>query len=171
MQYILIPIAITIVFSILWNSKIREEKKLLNEKTIRTRSPKAISGFFLTILILACLGGIATVIFAQPKNKSSLFILVGIFAIPSLIGYLYGRFTYLVVDDKGVMVYRLFGKNKYFSFEEICYLKDTTDKGMHGELICYNKEKKKIFSVEAIQIGVVHVIERLRENGVQTIYF
>ncbi len=47
MKYILIPIAITIVFSLLWKTKTNAEKKIPNGNFIRTKAPKTLTGFFL----------------------------------------------------------------------------------------------------------------------------
>ena len=56
------------------------------------------------------------------------------------------------------------------SFDEIAFFKDTTHMGIQGGLICYNKNKKKLFSVEAIHIGVSLIIQRLREKNIAQMF-
>ena len=168
MQYIIIPIAITIVFSIFWRNKITAEKKLSNENTIRTRPPKILSVFFLGIALVAVCGGIILCIINKDNktNLLSIILLICMFAFLGFFGYAWVRFNYVVIDGDNIMVYRLFQKKKLYCFDEIAFFKDTTHLGISGGLICYNKDKKKVFSVEAIHIGVSLIIHRLREKNI-----
>ncbi len=172
MQYILIPIAISIVFSLLWRSKTNAEKKMSNENFIRTRSPKTLTGFFLCFAIAATCGGIVLGIINRDNttNLISIILTFSIIALISFFGYMWVRFNYVVIDGDNIIVYRLFQKNKLYSFDEIAFFKDTTHMGIQGGLICYNKNKKKLFSVEAIHIGVSLIIQRLREKNIAQIF-
>ena len=172
MQYILIPIAISIVFSLLWRTKTNAEKKMPNESFIRTRPPKTLTGLFLGFAIAATCGGIVLGIINRDNTKNLIGIILSfsIIAIIGFFGYMWVRFNYVVIDGDNIIVYRLFQKNKLYSFDEIAFFKDTTHMGLQGGLICYDKNKKKLFSVEAIHIGVSLIIQRLREKNITQIF-
>ena len=171
---LLIPIVVSIAFSLFWYSKVRGEKKILSQDIIRTRPPKMLSGFFLGFALSVVLGGIAGLIYCCIEDSENttisiiIIISVGIAAFSSLgfFGYLYTRFNYVVASSDGIFVFSLFRKKRYYSYSEIGYFQDTTNLGMLGGLIGYDKKNLKIFTVEGIHIGVSAVIERLRENGV-----
>ncbi|MBO7344445.1 MAG: hypothetical protein J6U92_00705 [Clostridia bacterium] len=172
MQYILIPIAISIVFSLLWRTKTNAEKKMPNESFIRTRPPKILTGFFLGFAIAGTCGGIVLGIINRDNTENLIGIILSfsIIAIIGFFGYMWVRFNYVVIDGDNIIVYRLFQKNKLYSFDEVAFFKDTTHMGIQGGLICYDKNKKKLFSVEAIHIGVSLIIQRLREKNIAQIF-
>ena len=103
-------------------------------------------------------------------NLIGVILTFSIFAILGFFGYAWVRFNYVVIDGDNIIVYRLFHKNKLYSFDEIAFFKDTTHMGIQGGLICYNKNKKKLFSVEAIHIGVSLIIQRLREKNIAQMF-
>ena len=174
MQYILIPIVIYILFSIFWHAQEREEKKLTDENNIRTRPPKAISIFFLGFAILAILALLVGIIFAILNKENApdlittivLFSLIVLLAFLCFFGYAWLRFNYVVVENNDITVYRLFRKQKEYSLDEIAFFKDTTHLGIYGGLICYNKNKKKMFSVDGMQVGVSFIVRRLKEKKI-----
>ncbi len=171
---LLIPIVVSIAFSLFWYSKVRGEKKILSQDIIRTRPPKMLSGFFLGFAFIVLLGGIAGLIYcciedSENTTVSNIIIIsvcIAAFSALGFFGYLYTRFNYVVASSDGIFVFSLFRKKRYYSYSEIGYFQDTTNLGMLGGLIGYDKKNLKIFTVEGIHIGVSAVIERLRENGV-----
>lgn len=60
---LLIAFVLPVVFSIFWFFKVRGEKKMPSKDRIRTRPPKAVSGFFLGFALLVLFGGIAGIIY------------------------------------------------------------------------------------------------------------
>ena len=172
MKYILIPIAITIVFSLLCKTKINAEKKIPNGNFIRTKPPKTLTVFFLFFAIAGTCGGIVLGIINRDNTTNLIGVILtfSIFAILGFFGYAWVRFNYVVIDGDNIIVYRLFQKNKFYTFDDIAFYKDTTHMGIQGGLICYNKNKKKLFSVEAIHIGVSLIIQRLREKNITQLF-
>ena len=172
MKYILIPIVITIVFSLLWKTKTNAEKKIPNGNFIRTKPPKTLTGFFLFFAIVGTCGGIVLGIINRDNTANLIGVILtfSIFAILGFFGYAWMRFNYVVIDGDNIIVYRLFQKNKFYTFDDIAFYKDTTHMGIQGGLICYNKNKKKLFSVEAIHIGVSLIIQRLREKNITQLF-
>ena len=172
---LLMPIIVAIACAFFWFFKVRGEKKISTQDIIRTRPPKALSGFFLGFALVVLLGGIAGIIYccitdsenATISNIIIISVCVAAFSALGFFGYAYIRFNYVVASSDGIFVFRLFRKKIYYSFDEIGYFQDTTNLGMLGGLIGYDKNNSKIFAVEAVHIGVPAVIERLREHGVQ----
>lgn len=172
---LLMPIIVAIACAFFWFFKVRGEKKISTQDIIRTRPPKALSGFFLGFALVVLLGGIAGIIYccitdSENTTISNIIIIsvcVAAFSALGFFGYAYIRFNYVVASSDGIFVFRLFRKKIYYSFDEIGYFQDTTNLGMLGGLIGYDKNNSKIFAVEAVHIGVPAVIERLREHGVQ----
>lgn len=172
---LLMPIIVAIACAFFWFFKVRGEKKISTQDIIRTRPPKALSGFFLGFALVVLLGGIAGIIYccitdSENTTISNIIIIsvcVAAFSALGFFGYAYIRFNYVVASSDGIFVFRLFRKKIYYSFDEIGYFQDTTNLGMLGGLIGYDKNNSKIFAVEAVHIGVSAVIERLREHGVQ----
>ena len=164
-------IAIAIVFSILWKYKTSEEKKITNKHFIRTKPSKAISVFYLGTAFVA-IGGGMILSFINGEFDSNLLIItliVCMFAGLGFFGYAWERFNYVVTNENTIIVYRLFGKKKQYCFDEIFFFKDTTRRGISGELICYNENKKKMFSVAALQVGVSLIIQLLKEKNITEI--
>lgn len=172
---LLLPVILAIACSFFWFFKVRGEKKISSQDIIRTRPPKALSGFFLGFALIVLLGGIAGLIYccitdsenATISNIIIISVCVAAFSALGFFGYAYIRFNYVVASSDGIFVFRLFRKKRYYSFDEIGYFQDSTNLGMLGGLIGYDKNNSKIFAVEAVHIGVPAVIERLREHGVQ----
>ncbi|MDE7395759.1 MAG: hypothetical protein K2M95_06550 [Clostridiales bacterium] len=96
-----------------------------------------------------------------------LAVCVAAFSALAFFGYANIRFNYVVADAEGILACRLFRKKRYYRYEEIEYIHDSTSLGMMGGLIGYDKENKKIFAVDAIHIGAADVAQRLREHGVR----
>ena len=178
LETILIPLLIAIVlpiaFSVIWFFKAREEKKFKSEGTIRTRPPKILSGFFLGFGLVVLIGGTAAIIYCCITDESTTATIVIIFSLCvagfsalGFFGYALVRFNYVVADNQGVLAYQLFRKKKYYLYEEIGSFQDTIALGMMGGLIGYDKNNKKIFSIEALHIGASEVARRLREHGVE----
>lgn len=178
LETILIPLLIAIVlpiaFSVIWFFKARGEKKLPSEGTIRTRPPKILSGFFLGFGLVVLIGGTAAIIYCCITDESTTATIVIIFSLCvagfsalGFFGYALVRFNYVVADNEGMLVFELFRKKRYYRYEEIGCFQDTLSLGMFGDLIGYNKENKKIFSIAALYIGATAVAQRLREHGVQ----
>lgn len=168
MEYALIPIVIAIASCIFMFSKQLEEKKIINKKVIRTRPPKILTIFLLGTAFFLAGGGMALAIINKDdtKNLPLLILLISTFVFLSLFCYAWLRFNHVAVDDEKVVVYRLFLKKKTYRFEEIAFFMDTTQQGMSGGLICYNKDMKKLFAVEAVHVGISLVIQRLKEKNV-----
>ena len=103
-------------------------------------------------------------------NLISVIFIFSVIAISGFFGYAWGRFNYVVIDGDNIIVYRLFQKNKFYTFNDIAFYKDTTHMGIQGGLICYNKNKKKLFSVEAVYIGVSLIIQRLIEKNIPQLF-
>lgn len=98
-------------FSAFWFFKAREEKKYRSDKSVRTRPPKIVSGFFLDFAFLVLFGGIASIIYcciADGENASAFKIIaisvcVAVFSAIGFAGYAALRFNGVVADDKGVL--------------------------------------------------------------------
>ena len=165
---------ITILFYHSWITAIYKEKKIPDANFIRTKPPKALTGFLLFCAIAGTCGcgGIVLGIINRDNTTNLIGVILtfSIFAILGFFGYAWVRFNYVVIDGDNIIVYRLFHKNKLYSFDEIAFFKDTTHMGIQGGLICYNKNKKKLFSVEAIHIGVSLIIQRLREKNIAQMF-
>ena len=172
---LLISIILPVVFSIFSFFKVRGEKNFSSQEVIRTRPPKSLSGFFLGFALLVLLGGIAAIIYACIADSENTTVsrvvvtsvFVSVFSAFGFFGYAFCRFNYVVADTKGIHAFRLFRKKRFYSYEEIGCFQDTTDLGMMGGLIGYDKNNLKIFAIEAIHIGTSALIQRLREHGVQ----
>ncbi|MDE5547543.1 MAG: hypothetical protein K2J30_00885 [Clostridia bacterium] len=167
-------ITIAIAFAIFWFFKVRGEKKLPPEGVIKTRPPKALSGFFLGFAILVLVGGTAGIIYCcitdSENTTASIVVIfslcVVVFSGIGFFGYAWVRFNYLVADNEGIYVYRLFRKERYYRYEEIGAFQDTIWQGMIGVLKGYDKNNKKIFAIEAVHIGATAIAQRLREHGI-----
>ena len=172
---LLIAVILPIVFSFFWFFKVRGEKKISSQEVIRTRPPKTVSGFFLGFALIVLFGGIAAIVYccitdSENTTASAVIVIsvcIAVFSAIGFFGYAYVRFNYVVSDTEGILVYRLFRKKRYYRYEEIGCFQDTTDLGMIGGLIGYNKNDSKIFAIEAVHIGASAVAQRLREHGVR----
>ncbi len=169
---ILIAIILPLVFSFFFRAKSKEEKKIENQDTIRTKPPKALSIFFLVFAViffaLAIIGSISSL-----ENITSLILCATIFSAFSLLsifGFLWVRFNYVILDSDGVHVFHLFKKNSFYRYNEIGYFLDTSHLGMAGEIIGYDKNKKKIFAIEAVHVGANFVVQRLIDRGIERTY-
>ena len=174
---LLILIILPVAFSFFWFFKVRGEKKISSQEVVRTRPPKVLSGFFLGFAFIVLFGGIAAIIYCcitdSENTTASIIIIMSVcvvvFSALGFFGYAYVRFNYVVIDSEGILVYRLFRKKRYYSYEEIGYFQDTINLGMMGGLIGYDKNNSKIFAIEAVHIGASAVAQRLREHGVREI--
>ena len=172
---LLITLTMPIVFSFFWFFKVRGEKKISSQEVIRTRPPKILSGFFLGFAFVVLLGGIAAIIYfcvTDSENTTASAIItisvcVAVFSMLGFFGYAFVRFNYVVLDTEGIFAYRLFRKKRYYRYEDIGYFKDTSNLGMMGSVIGYDKNNAKIFAIEAVHIGASAVVQRLREHKVQ----
>lgn len=172
---LLIAVILPIVFSFFWFFKVRGEKKISSQEVIRTRPPKIVSGFFLGFALIVLFGGIAVIVYCcitDSENTTASAIIaasvcIAVLSVFGFFGYAYARFNYVVSDAEGILVYRLFRKKRYYSYEEIGCFQDTTNLGMIGGLIGYDKNDSKIFAIEAVHIGASAVAQRLREHGVR----
>ena len=169
----LVALIVPISFTVFWACKKRGEKKIANKEVIRTRPPVLLSGLFLGFALLVFFGGIGGIIYCSITDGAptvGIIILIAaciaIFTALGLVGYVLVRFNYVVADNEGISVYRAFRKKRYYRYEEIGSFEDTSNKGIIGGLLGFDKENKKIFSVEAIHIGVSAVVQRMREHGV-----
>ena len=170
-----ISVILPIAFSFFWFFKVRGEKRISSQEVIRTRPPKALSGFFLGFAFIALLGGIAAIIYCcttDSENTTASIIItisvcIAVFSALGFFGYAYVRFNYVVADAEGILVYRLFRKKRFYRYEEIGYFQNTINLGMMGGLTGYDKNNSKIFAIEAVHIGASAVARRLREHGVQ----
>lgn len=169
---ILIAITLPLVFTFFFRAKSKEEKKIKNQDTIRTKPPKALSIFFLGGAVisfaLAIIGSIASL-----ENITSLILCATIFTFISLVcvfGFLWVRFNYVILDSEGVHVFHLFKKNSFYRYNEIGYFLDTSHLGMAGGIIGYDKNKKKIFAIEAVHVGANFVVQRLIDRGIERTY-
>ncbi len=169
LMFLLIPIAVQLFFSLTLCLKKREEKRINTENEIRTKPPKVVSIFFLGFAIISSVGLILACIFSEGLEEielvciiliCSLFLLLGGF------GYLWVAFNYVIAKEDEIVVFKLFGKTKTYKYSEIGYFIDQTDLGMAGALICYDKNLKKIFMVEAISLGVGLVVQKLKDKNV-----
>lgn len=171
---LLIAFVLPVVFSIFWFFKVREEKKMPSKDRIRTRPPKAVSGFFLGFALLVLFGGIAGIIYCCITDSENttvqavivLSVCIAVFSALGFFGYAYIRFNYVIADTEGIHAYRLFRKKRFYRYEDIGCFYDTTGLSMMGGLKGYDKNNRKIFAVEAVQIGVPAVVQKLREHGV-----
>ena len=171
---LLIAIVVPAVFAVFWFFKVRGEKKMPSEDRIRTRPPKAVSGFFLGFALLVLFGGIAGIIYcciADSENTTVqavivLSVCIALFSALGFFGYAYIRFNYVIADADGIHVYRLFRKKRFYRYEDIGCFYNSTGSGMMGGLKGYDKSNRKIFAVEAVHIGVSAVVQKLREHGV-----
>lgn len=172
---ILIILILPVVFGIFWLFKSRGEKKLNPQDTIRTRPSKLLSGFFLGFAVLVLVGGTALIIYTSIVDSEHTTVGIVIaataavvgFSLIGFFGYAWVRFNYVVADSEGVHAYRLFRKKKFYRYEEIGCFNDTTSLGIYGGIKCYDKNNKKIFEVEALQIGTTAVVQKMREHGVE----
>lgn len=170
-----VVITLPIVFGAFWLFKSLGEKKLNPGETVRTRPPKILSGFFLGFAILVLVGGVALIIYTSIVDSENTTVgiviaatsVVALLSLTGFFGYAWVRFNYVVADDEGVHVYRLFRKKKFYRYEEIGCFNDTTSLGPYGGLKCYDLNNKKIFSIEALHIGTSAVVQKLREHGVE----
>ena len=163
------------VSSLFWSSKIRGEKNISSEGVIRTRPPKALTGMYISILVFFVIGTLVPVVYLyvgndKNANVTALIITAAISLILSILcffGYAFVTFNYVISDDEGIHVYRLFRKEKYFRYEEFGSFKDTINLGLKGELKGFDKNNKKIFAIEGLHIGASIVADRLRAHGVK----
>lgn len=165
-----------IIFSFLWASKIRGERKIGDKQIICAHLSKTLSGFFLGFALFVLIGGIVGIIYKcitdiEYMIESSLLAdsicIITVVSAIGFFGYAYFRFNYVVANVDGIIVCRLFRKKKFYFYEEIAYFKDTLSMGMIGSLIGYNKNGKKIFAIEGLYIGSSAIAQQLREHGVQ----
>lgn len=164
-----------IIIAICLFFKARGEKKMQSKEVLRTRPPKFISAIFLGLAIIGLVGGISAIIYCcVPVNENIpasevIAVTIGVVAFSSLgfLGYAIGRFNYLIADNEGILVSRLFRKKRYYRYEEIGYISDTTDQKINGTLTGYSKDGVKIFSIDALYIGASLVAQRLHEHGVK----
>ena len=170
-------LVLPVVFSTFWFFKVRDEKKLnMTGETICTRPPKILSGFFLGFASIVLLGGISAIIlFLVYYSEDILAIIIlsaftAIFSGLSFLGYLSVRFNYVILDDKGLIVFRLFQKKKYFLFEDISYVEGGNYNSYIdsiGAIVGYDENNKILFTINGLHIGASAVANRLREHGVK----
>lgn len=149
-------------------NKEKAETKLSNEDIIRTRLPKAVMGFFFALALGGTCGGtVLCIIYRNSKTElMCIAISFSLFAVIGWLGYVWGRFNYVVVDTDTIVVHRPFRKKKIYSFDEIACFKDTTNASVKGELICYDQNGKKMFSIEMMYVGVSLIAQRLKEKNI-----
>lgn len=170
-------LVLPVVFSTFWFFKVRDEKKLnMTGETIRTRPPKILSGFFLGFASIVLLGGISAIIlFLVYYSEDILAIIIlsaftAVFSGLSFLGYLSVRFNYVILDDKGLIVFRLFQKKKYYLFEDISYVEGGNYNSYIdsiGAIVGYDENNKILFTINGLHIGASAVANRLREHGVK----
>ena len=151
--------------------KNKADKKLFDEnaKSVRTRPPKLLSGFLLSFS--AFFFAIDTALFVNCFHDSSYLggaIFTGVMVLLAFSLYVWLRFNYVIADDERIVVFKPFRKKKCYHYYEIAYFKYTGG-GMEDSLKCYNSDKKRIFYLESIQVGVSIVVQKLREHEVEEI--
>ena len=166
--------ALSVTLSVWEFFKLRGERKFTSKGAVRTRPPKMVSIFFLGFALLVLGGGIGGIIYcciADSENTTVAQIIViavcsFVFSGIAIFGYAWIRFNYIVADNEGVIVCRLFRKKKYYRYEEILNFQDNSKSGVLGGVTGYDKNNKKIFEVDGLHIGVSAVGQRLREHGI-----
>lgn len=161
-------------FSIVFFLKARAEKKLNTEGAIKTRAPKIIYAVFLGFGILVLLGGIAGMIVCGIVDKEhttvgivvTIALCIVVFSALGFLAFAIARFNYVVADNDGVHSHKLFRKERFYRYDEIGSFKDDLALGVFGNLIAYDKNDVRIFSVDSFHIGSAAVAQRLRDHGV-----
>jgi len=135
--------------------------------TVRTRLSILISVFILAFSAFFLFGSVICFIeFVRGDCPLVGFLFTSFMFLSSMFIYMWWRFNYVVADDEKIVVFRLFRKNKIYHYYEIAYFKDS-NVAMVDDVICYNSDKKKIFTIQSIQIGVPLVVQKLREHEVE----
>lgn len=171
MSFVLPPTAIimTVLYFAIQISLERKNAKLWKSgtDTVRTRLPilisvliLAFSAFFLFVSVFCFIEFVC-----GDFSLGGLLFANFMFLCPFCI-YMWWRFNYVIADDEKIIVFRLFQKKKCYYYHEITYFKDSNGI-MVDDLICYDSDRKKIFTVQTIQAGVPLVVQKLRQHEVK----
>ena len=166
LQYILIPIAVSIMFGLIAVFRKKEDKKQENSDVFYIRAPKFVTVFFFVFVVLGVVGGIVGCIVFRNDQTALIVIpcLGGFFALLGLLGYVFVRSTYVLVDGDKVVSHRIFRKTVEYTFDDIAYFKISIAFG--GDVSCYDKNNKKICTCEPMFTGYDLMLKKLREKGV-----
>lgn len=157
----------------------REEKKIKKDSTFRTKPSKMITiillGLAFAVLCFDIIFSIAT--FGNLSNFIICTLLFSSVFLLLVFCYAWLLLNFVILDIDGVHVFRIFRKKTFYKYTEIKYLLDSSFERAYKNsriecgIICYDKDKKKLFSISSLQVGVSIAKQRFIEHGTMKINF
>lgn len=174
MEFVLIPISIVlaIITSFRWEAGIRKriEKRQrdLDKEVLSLRPPRFVRILFFSILYTGFSCGLNLCLFEYNEAHFSndvvvytMFMLFGLFGVLVCIWH-------IDVEGNDVTVFYPFSKRKHLKIEEIAFFSFYVS-GKMSLLICYDKDKKKLFDVDTGYIDSERFEQKLEESGSQKV--
>ncbi len=177
MEGIILPIAtvliLPIVFSLFDVGARREEAKIIAEYDFKVTGSKSLRLFFLVWTMLCFLGMVGIFIynffdaFWQGLIIAEIIILV--FALIGLFGYIYVRGNYVVAKKEHIVVKKPFNKPFIVKYEDIAYSNCVGVETGAGGYEFLDKDGVKLFSCEFLSVGISNLVKILASYNVQPI--
>ena len=149
----------------------REEKKYCTDKFIKTHESKALTWGFIGFAIICLVAMIILVAFliADEDSVSAIVVIVvlSLFSCLALFGVIWGRFTYEIIEDDGIILVR-FGKRRKVLYSDIEYYRFF--EGARIGFYAYDKYGVVIASA-ANKIGSRQLVSAMQQNRVTEVFY
>jgi hypothetical protein len=158
-------IVLPIVYGLFYRLKEAEEKRITYDSVFTVKMNKGILAFFFIWMVI-CFAAMVLVLFLFAKeapNRISAFwvseCVCFAFFTAGAIGFLMGKFNYLVVDNEGIIIKKLFQKPRMIQYSDISYI-------YHFDGVsCYDADGIPLLSADHFHVGADRLYAFLQEKG------
>ena len=158
-------IVLPIVYGLFYRLKDAEEKRITYDSVFTVKMSKGILAFFFIWMVI-CFAGMILVLFLfakeSPNRISAFWVSESVcfaFFMAGAIGFLNGKFHYLVVNNEGIIINKLFQKPQLIQYSDITYIYN------FGGVSCYDADGIPLLSADHFHVGADRLYAFLQEKG------
>ena len=174
MEHIITGIAISIILPIVYGwictIKEKEEKKISYGAEFTVKTSNGFILFFLIwviICFLGMIGGVVLILALEEPNEKRIFWIIEIISLVFFLlgglGFVIGKYNYLVVKEEGIYIKKMFKKDTLVKYSDITYI--NSHSFGFGQVSCYDSNGIPLFEVDQYHLGVEQLDNKLRSKG------